>query len=140
MKTTGFPNSTSTSPKFLKLRQINFVSIFSPRYRNPQAKTLHDNRHGTVSPSERSPAHRPSSLPMRTQAIPALLACLPECKEISHLLVEPLDEKPFVFERTETELRFPDNGTAVKAFGDKTGASDDNQAAYRVAVTPAYRF
>ena len=27
MKTTGLPSSTSTSPKHLKLRQINFVSI-----------------------------------------------------------------------------------------------------------------
>ena len=30
MKTTGFPNSTSISPKRLKLRQISFVSISSP--------------------------------------------------------------------------------------------------------------
>ena len=80
IKTTGFPNSISTSPKFLKLRQISFVSIFLQnclgltqfflrsltyhvqlaRFETSPARGLRKSycfhRTGTVSPSERSPA------------------------------------------------------------------------------------
>ena len=46
MNTTGFPSSISTSPKFLKLRQINFVSILLQNQHILKFRHFHVQRNG----------------------------------------------------------------------------------------------